>query len=44
MVPPFKGGILTSDESLGDVILVDVNPLTLSIETTSGVMTKLISP
>ncbi|KAF9784700.1 heat shock protein 70 family [Thelephora terrestris] len=37
-----QGGILTGDESLGDVVLVDVNPLTLGIETTGGVMTKLI--
>ena len=36
------GGILTGDKSLGDVVLVDVNPLTLGIETTGGVMTKLI--
>lgn len=37
-----QGGILTGDESLGDVVLVDVCPLTLGIETTGGVMTKLI--
>ncbi|KAI0799842.1 heat shock protein 70 family [Irpex lacteus] len=37
-----QGGILSGDESLGDVVLVDVNPLTLGIETTGGVMTKLI--
>jgi len=37
-----QGGILTGDESLGDVVLVDINPLTLGIETTGGVMTKLI--
>ncbi|KAF7795186.1 hypothetical protein EIP86_006335 [Pleurotus ostreatoroseus] len=37
-----QGGILAGDESLGDVVLVDVNPLTLGIETTGGVMTKLI--
>ncbi|KAF9784635.1 heat shock protein 70 family [Thelephora terrestris] len=37
-----QGGILTGEESLGDVVLVDVNPLTLGIETTGGVMTKLI--
>ncbi|KAI0789162.1 heat shock protein 70 [Abortiporus biennis] len=37
-----QGGILSGDESLGDVVLVDVCPLTLGIETTGGVMTKLI--
>ncbi|KAH9917213.1 heat shock 70kDa protein 5, isoform CRA_b [Amylocystis lapponica] len=37
-----QGGILSGDETLGDVILVDVCPLTLGIETTGGVMTKLI--
>lgn len=37
-----QGGILSGDESLGDVVLVDVNPLILGIETTGGVMTKLI--
>ena len=37
-----QGGILAGDESRGDVVLVDVNPLTFGIETTGGVMTKLI--
>ncbi|OBZ74374.1 glucose-regulated [Grifola frondosa] len=37
-----QGGILAGDESLGDVVLVDVAALTLGIETTGGVMTKLI--
>ena len=37
-----QGGILSGEEGTGDVILIDVNPLTLGIETTGGVMTKLI--
>lgn len=37
-----QGGILTGDEGTGGVVLLDVNPLTLGIETTGGVMTKLI--
>ncbi|KZT66757.1 heat shock protein 70 [Daedalea quercina L-15889] len=37
-----QGGILSGDEELGDIVLVDVCPLTLGIETTGGVMTKLI--
>lgn len=37
-----QGGVLAGDESLGDVVLIDVNPLTLGIETNGGVMTKLI--
>ena len=37
-----QGGVLAGDESLGGVVLIDVNPLTLGIETTGGVMTKLI--
>ncbi|KAI8915076.1 heat shock protein 70 family [Entophlyctis helioformis] len=39
-----QGGVLTGDdnEALKDVLLLDVNPLTLGIETTGGVMTKLI--
>jgi len=38
-----QGGILSGDEDLGDIVLVDVCPLTLGIETTGGVMTKLIA-
>ncbi|KAK4058467.1 ATPase with role in protein import into the ER [Microbotryomycetes sp. JL221] len=37
-----QGGILSGEEGLGDVVLIDVCPLTLGIETTGGVMTKLI--
>jgi heat shock protein 5 len=37
-----QGGILSGEEGTGDVVLMDVNPLTLGIETTGGVMTKLI--
>ena len=39
-----QGGVLTGDDNdaLKDVLLLDVNPLTLGIETTGGVMTKLI--
>ncbi|KAL5498169.1 KAR2 [Sanghuangporus vaninii] len=38
-----QGGILAGEEGTGDVVLIDVCPLTLGIETTGGVMTKLIS-
>ncbi|KIY44930.1 heat shock protein 70 [Fistulina hepatica ATCC 64428] len=37
-----QGGILTGASGTEDVVLVDVCPLTLGIETTGGVMTKLI--
>ncbi|KAH7868328.1 heat shock protein 70 family [Lentinula edodes] len=37
-----QGGILSGAEGTADVVLVDVCPLTLGIETTGGVMTKLI--
>ncbi|KAG1777863.1 heat shock protein 70 family [Suillus placidus] len=37
-----QGGILSGEEGTEDVVLVDVNPLTLGIETTGGVFTKLI--
>merc|ERR1711990_1319588 len=37
-----QGGVLGGEEDTGDVVLLDVNPLTLGIETVGGVMTKLI--
>ncbi|EEP76311.1 heat shock protein 70 [Uncinocarpus reesii 1704] len=37
-----QGGVLSGDEGATEVVLMDVNPLTLGIETTGGVMTKLI--
>lgn len=37
-----QGGILSGDSATVDVVLMDVNPLTLGIETTGGIMTKLI--
>jgi len=38
-----QGGVLSGDEDTGDIVLLDVNPLTLGIETVGGVMTKLIA-
>ncbi|KAB5591765.1 glucose-regulated protein [Ceratobasidium theobromae] len=37
-----QGGILSGEEGVEDVVLIDVCPLTLGIETTGGVFTKLI--
>lgn len=37
-----QGGVLSGEESASGIVLMDVNPLTLGIETTGGVMTKLI--
>ena len=37
-----QGGVLSGEEGTDDIVLMDVNPLTLGIETTGGVMTKLI--
>ncbi len=37
-----QGGILSGDENLNDILLLDVTPLTLGIETLGGVMTPLI--
>ena len=37
-----QGGVLSGDEGLSDVVLLDVTPLSLGIETLGGVMTRLI--
>jgi heat shock protein 5 len=37
-----QGGVLAGEEGATEVVLMDVNPLTMGIETTGGVMTKLI--
>ncbi|OZC08012.1 hypothetical protein X798_05008 [Onchocerca flexuosa] len=37
-----QAGVISGEESTGDIVLLDVNPLTLGIETVGGVMTKLI--
>ena len=37
-----QGGVLSGAEGTKEIILMDVNPLTMGIETTGGVMTKLI--
>ncbi|KAK7896019.1 hypothetical protein WMY93_021344 [Mugilogobius chulae] len=37
-----QAGVLSGEEDTGDVVLLDVCPLTLGIETVGGVMTKLI--
>jgi heat shock protein 5 len=37
-----QGGVLSGEDVGGDVVLLDVNPLTLGIETVGGMMTKLI--
>merc|ERR1712122_188874 len=38
-----QGGVLSGEGETGDIVLLDVNPLTMGIETVGGVMTKLIS-
>lgn len=38
-----QAGVLGGEETASDMVLLDVNPLTLGIETVGGVMTKLIS-
>ena len=37
-----QAGILSGEDETGGLLLLDVNPLTLGIETVGGVMTKLI--
>lgn len=37
-----QGGVLSGAEGLSDVVLLDVTPLSLGIETLGGVMTRLI--
>ncbi|CAK7900720.1 endoplasmic reticulum chaperone BiP [[Candida] anglica] len=38
-----QAGVLSGEEGVDDIVLLDVNPLTLGIETTGGVMTNLIN-
>lgn len=38
-----QAGVLSGQEGTEEIVLMDVNPLTLGIETTGGVMTKLIA-
>ena len=37
-----QGAILNKEEGVGDIVLLDVTPLSLGIETLGGVLTKLI--
>ena len=37
-----QGGVLSGDKKLKDIVLLDVTPLSLGIETLGGVMTRLI--
>ncbi len=37
-----QGAILNKENGVGDIVLLDVTPLTMGIETLGGVMTKLI--
>lgn len=38
-----QGGVLSGENGANEIVLLDVNPLTLGIETTGGIMTKLIN-
>merc|ERR1712025_583235 len=38
-----QGGVLSGEDQTSGIVLLDVNPLTMGIETVGGVMTKLIS-
>ena len=37
-----QGAVLNKEKGVGDIVLLDVTPLTLGIETMGGVMTKII--
>jgi len=37
-----QAGVLSGEDAAGGIVLIDVNPLTMGIETVGGVMTKLI--
>lgn len=37
-----QGAVLSGDDSTGDILLLDVTPLSLSIETMGGIATKMI--
>merc|ERR1712142_1220613 len=37
-----QAGVLSGEENTGEIVLLDVNPLSMGIETVGGVMTKLI--
>ncbi|MCD5382806.1 molecular chaperone DnaK [Candidatus Gracilibacteria bacterium] len=37
-----QGGVLAGDEAVSDILLLDVTPLSLSIETMGGIATKII--
>ena len=37
-----QGAVLSGDKEMGDIVLLDVTPLSLGIETVGGVFTKLI--
>ncbi|CAD6185041.1 unnamed protein product [Caenorhabditis auriculariae] len=38
-----QAGVISGEEDTGEIVLLDVNPLTMGIETVGGVMTKLIT-
>jgi len=38
-----QAGVLSGDTETGEIVLLDVNPLTMGIETVGGVMTKLVA-